>query len=57
MLDNIKAGELNQGNILLKPSASDGYFIAGSWVLSIIFAWALLERFFLMNGITTLHIQ
>ena len=44
MLDNIKAGELNQGNILLKPSASDGYFIVGSWVLSIIFAWSLLAR-------------
>ena len=44
MLDNIKLGELNQGDILLKPSASDGYFVVDSWVLSIIFAWALLGR-------------
>ena len=42
MPDKIKAGELNQGDILLKPSASDGYFVVGSWVLCIIFVWALL---------------
>ena len=44
MPDNMKAGELNQGDIFLKPSASDGYSVVGSWVLSIIFVWALLER-------------
>ena len=42
MPDKIKAGELHQGDILLKPSASDAYFVVGSWVLCIIFVWAFL---------------
>ena len=44
MSDKIKPGELNQGGILLMPSALDGYLIVVSWVLCIIFVMAFLGR-------------
>ena len=35
-------GELDHGEILLKPSASDNYIVVACWVLCIIFVWAFL---------------